>query len=212
MARTWRGRSNLLKMSGKAPIPCLVLHNRHTGEILHLRRVRETSGQTILTIDGSLPPGADGPPLHIHFEICEEGVVQSGTLGAIVGTRTVEIPAGGSAVFAAGVPHRWWNAGNDLLEFSGHAIPAGDLDRYLQAVFAVLNAGASGRPSLFYLSHVAWRHRRTQQLAVPHRWIQKVIFPLVLLVGHILGKYRGTDWPGSPQTCAGAPVLNASST
>ena len=72
------------------------------------------------------------------------------------------MPAGGTAVFAAGTRHNWWNAGDDLLEFSGQATPAVDLDRYLQGVFAVVNASPNGRPSIFYMAHVLWRHRNSQ--------------------------------------------------
>jgi hypothetical protein len=50
----------------------LKVENRHTGEILRNRRVRDSEGQTILALDGSLPPRADGPPLHIHFHQREE--------------------------------------------------------------------------------------------------------------------------------------------
>jgi hypothetical protein len=39
-----------------------------------------------------------------------------------------------------------------------------DLDRYLQAVFEVMNAGPEGRPSLFYIAHAALRHRDTQAM------------------------------------------------
>jgi hypothetical protein len=108
-------------------------------------------------------------------------------------------------VLPAGVVHAWWNAGADVLEMSGRAVPAADLDRYLQAIFAVLNANPSGRPSIFYMVHVLWRHRRTQALASPPRVIQRTVFPFVLLVGRVLGKYRGDNWPGSPASCTGAP-------
>jgi mannose-6-phosphate isomerase-like protein (cupin superfamily) len=185
----------------------LQLEQRKTGEILRIRRVRDSEGQTILALDGSLPPRADGPPLHIHFHQREEGIVKAGTLGAQVGTEKIIVPTGGTAVLPAGVVHKWWNAGDDLLEFSGRAVPAGDLDRYLQAVFAVLNANPSGRPSIFYMAHVAWRHRHTQALATPPRAIQRIVFPLILLVGGILGKYRGDSWPGSPASCTGAPEV-----
>jgi quercetin dioxygenase-like cupin family protein len=187
---------------------CLQLENRHTGEILRLRRVRDAEGQTILTIDGSLPPGADGPPLHIHFQQREEGIVKAGAVGTQTGKEKTVVQAGGSAVFPAGVVHKWWNAGDDLLELSGRAVPAVDLDRYLQAVFAVLNASPSGRPSIFYLAHVAWRHRRTQALAMPPRAVQRIVFPFIVSVGRILGKYRGDDWPGSPASCPGAPEVS----
>lgn len=35
------------------------------------------------------------------------------------------------------------------------------------------------------------------------------VFPLILFVGRMLGKYRGTSWPGSPESCTGAPVVDA---
>ena len=176
----------------------LRLENRHTGETLRIGRVRDATGQTILTIDGSLPPRKNGPPLHVHFHQREEGVVKAGSLGAQIGKETVVVPAGGARVFPAGVAHKWWNAGDDVLELGGKVIPAGDLDCFLQALFAVLNASASGRPSIFYLAHVLWRHRHTQAVMMPPPVIQRSIFPLVLLVGRALGKYRGDSWPGSP--------------
>jgi len=187
----------------------LKLENRHTGEILRMRRVCDAEGQVVLTIDGSLPPGMNGPPFHAHFQEREEGLVTAGTLGARIGNEKIVVPVGGTAAFPAGVFHQWWNAGEDLLEISGRTIPAVDLDRYLQAIFAVLNAGPSGRPPFFYLAHVLWRHRHTQAVAMPPRAIQRVVFPLVLLVGRILGKYRTNSWPGSPESCTGAPEVQA---
>jgi mannose-6-phosphate isomerase-like protein (cupin superfamily) len=182
----------------------LTLKNRRTGEILRMRRIRE-AGQTILTIDGSLPPRAAGPPPHVHFHQREEGLVKAGSLGARVGKEEILVKAGGTSAFPAGVVHTWWNAGEDLLELSGRAVPAGDLDRYLQAIFAIVNASPSGRPSLFYIAHVLWRHRKTQIVMLPPPMIQRILFPIVLLVGRALGKYRGADWPGSPESCTGAP-------
>lgn len=189
----------------------LTLENRHTGEILRMRRVRDDSGQIVLTIEGSLPPGRNGPPIHVHFHQREEAAVKGGSLGARLGNQKMIVSAGGTAVFPAGVVHNWWNAGEDLLELSGWAAPAVDLDRYLQALFAVLNASASGRPSIFYLAHILWWHRHTQAVMTPPVAVQRIVFPLVLLVGHILGKYRGAGWPGSPESCTGAPLVQATS-
>jgi len=183
------------------------LQNRHTGEVLRIRRIRDADGRLILALEGSLPPGTNGPPPHIHFLEREEGVVQSGTLGAKCGDENLTLTTGGQAVFPAGTVHSWWNAGNDVLEFNGRAVPAVDLDRYLQGLFAVLNASDSGRPSLFYLAHVVWRHRHTQALATPPRVIQRILFPGILFVGRLLGKYRGDAWPGSPASCTGAPEV-----
>ena len=187
----------------------LKLENRRTGEILRMRRVHDAEGRIVLILEGTLPPGADGPPLHVHIQEHEEGVVKAGKLGALVGAEKIIVQTGGTVMLPAGIAHRWWNAGDDLLEFNGQVAPVVDLDRYLQAVFAVLNASANGRPSIFHLAHVLWRHRDTQLMAVPAPAIQRIVLPVVLFIGRILGKYRGSNWPGSPESCPGAPLVDA---
>jgi quercetin dioxygenase-like cupin family protein len=187
----------------------LKIENRHTGEILRMRRVREVNGQVILMLEGTLPPHTGGPPLHVHFQEHEQGHVAAGTLGAIVGNTKITVQSGEPVDLPAGVPHRWWNAGEDLLEFNGRVVPVVDLDRFIQAIFAVMNASNSGRPSLFYIAHIARRHRHTQELRAVPVAIQRIVFPVVVLIGHILGKYRGDDWPGSPASCSGAPEVAA---
>jgi quercetin dioxygenase-like cupin family protein len=189
----------------------LVLHNRHTGERLELRRVVR-DGQTCLSLQGSLPPHRQGPPRHIHFAELEEGRVISGTLSAEVEGQVVSIPAGGSATFPAGAAHRWWNDGDQVLVAHGIVRPVVDLDVYLSAVFEVLNSGPVDRPPLFYMAHVAWRHRRTQCVLFMPRAFQTFVLPLIVFVGTLLGRYRGTDWPGSPFRCVPAPIVEEKQT
>ena len=183
----------------------LTLENRQTGEILRMRRVRGIDGHTVLILEGSLPPGTSGPPLHVHLDSRETILVKSGLLGVRIGRETCDVPPGKTAVVPAGVVHGWWNAGDEPLELSGRTVPASDLDRFIQAMWAVVNASSSGRPSIFYLAHVLWRHRRTQAVARPPKAVQRMVFPVILLLGTVLGKYRGTAWPGSPASCTGAP-------
>src|SRR6188768_2273449 len=184
----------------------LVLHNRHTGERLELRRIIR-DGQTCLSLQGSLPPHRQGPPRHIHFAEFEEGRVISGTLSAEVDGQVLSIPAGGSATFPAGAAHRWWNDRDEVLVAHGIVRPVVDLDVYLSAVFEVLNSGPADRPPLFYMAHVAWRHRRTQCVLFMPRALQTFVLPLIVFVGTLLGRYRGTDWPGSPSRCVAAPLV-----
>ena len=183
----------------------LTVENRQTGEILRMRRVRGLDGQAVLILEGSLPPGTSGPPLHVHLDSRETILVKSGLLGVRIGREKCDVPPGKTAVVPAGVLHTWWNAGDEPLELSGRTVPASDLDRFIQAMWAVVNASSSGRPPIFYLAHVLWRHRRTQAVALPPKAVQLMVFPLILLLGTVLGKYRGTAWPGSPASCTGAP-------
>jgi mannose-6-phosphate isomerase-like protein (cupin superfamily) len=184
----------------------LRLQNRHTGEVLTIRR-QFRDGELVFELRGTLPPHREGPPMHIHYLEDEEGRVTAGRLSAVFGGKRVEVNPGERLRVPRGVPHRWWNDGNERLEFEGCAHRAADLDRYLQAMFEVMNAGAPNRPPLFYLAHVALRHRRTQAALLMPMPIQAVLFRVMVVVGTILGRYRGTDWPGCPARCTGAPQI-----
>src|SRR4051812_12711181 len=88
-----RFRSSQATKEGGIVDNCLTLENRRTGEVLRMRRVHD-SGRIILILEGALPAGADGPPLHVHTREHEEGIVKAGTLGAIVGREKITVPAG----------------------------------------------------------------------------------------------------------------------
>ncbi len=183
----------------------LRLTNRHTGEVLEIRR-EVRGGVPAFALWGTLPPHRHGPPLHIHHLEDEDGLIREGMLSAEVDGQRLTVGPGGTIRLPRGVPHRWWNDCDQALVFEGWTSPAVDLDRYLQAVFEVMNAGAPNRPPLFYLAHVAMRHRRTQTVLVMPPVIQTLVFRVVVVLGTILGRYRGTRWPGCPARCTGAPV------
>ena len=184
----------------------VTLELKHIGERLTMRRIKTDDGVEELHLTGSLPAHRQGPPLHIHFEEDEYVEVVPGTLSALVDGNTLVMKAGDSGHFPKGSVHRWWNDGDEELVLRGVVTPVVDLDRYLQAMFEVLNAGAPNRPPIFYMAHLACRHRKTQSALVVPRAVQRILFPIVVLLGTVLGKYRGTAWPGCPSRCSGAPL------
>ena len=143
----------------------------------------------------------------MHFDEDEGGRVVSGTLSALVGGQQLELNSGEELDFPRGSAHQWWNAGDEVLTFEGFARPLVDLDRYLQAVFQVVNAGPEvGRPSSTWPTRLR-RHRATQSALVVPSVVQAILVPLVVGLGTLLGKYRGTGWPGCPARCTGAPLV-----
>jgi len=38
--------------------------------------------------------------------------------------------------------------------------------------------------------------------------VQRLLFPILIFLGSLFGKYRGTAWPGCPARCPGAPVIS----
>src|ERR1700722_9104713 len=99
---------------------------------MRLIRVRGENGESVLNIESSLPPKGSLPPLHIHMQQREESVVKAGLLGAQIGNRKMVLRPGEKAAVPPRVAHTTWNAGNETLELTGRAVPAGDFDRYLQ--------------------------------------------------------------------------------
>jgi quercetin dioxygenase-like cupin family protein len=182
----------------------LILENRHSGERLAMRRVTR-DGEVWLELKGSLPAHQQGPPLHIHVAEDEEGVVRSGTLSAVLNGRRFTARPGERVSLPRGSAHRWWNDADEPLVFEGYARPAVDLDRFLQAIFEILNAGSAGRPPLFYMAHLLLRHSHTQTLLIMPRPLQAVLFRVIVAVGTLLGQYRGEGWPGCPSRSVGAP-------
>src|SRR5262249_18483662 len=122
----------------------LTLFNRHTNERLQMRRILR-GGELYLELKGTLPPNQVGPPLHIHFKEHEEGTVIAGTLAAVVDGVQFRIDQGGLVRLPMGSAHRWWNGGTETLQFDGFAIPVVDLDRFLSAIFDVINSGPARR-------------------------------------------------------------------
>jgi quercetin dioxygenase-like cupin family protein len=178
---------------------------KNRGEWLEMRRVRNSNWIEEIHMNGSLLARRQGPPPHIHLEEDERGEVVSGVASAMLEGKQLVLKAGESFHFPKGSLHRWWNDGDEELFLRGVVTPAVDLDRYLQAVFEVLDAGPPNRPPIFYMAHVLYRHRKTQLTPVIPRAVQAVLLPIVVLLGTLLGKYRGTSWPGCPSRCTGAP-------
>jgi oxalate decarboxylase/phosphoglucose isomerase-like protein (cupin superfamily) len=87
--------------------------------------------------------------MHVHH-LQEEGLtVERGTMGyQVLGEEERRADPGQGATFAPGVGHRFWNAGDDELIFTGFARPPDNLEYSLAASRAWLQAirgtGATG--------------------------------------------------------------------
>src|SRR3954454_14653649 len=72
-----------------------------------------------LYIESAVDPGA-GPPPHIHHLQSETIRVRPGRMGVVIaGEPDIEVGPGEEMTFAAGVEHRFWNAGEDMLLLEG---------------------------------------------------------------------------------------------
>ena len=84
--------------------------------------VGENHGSPFSAYIVNAPPGK-GPPLHTHPYV-EVGFILEGTASFTIGNETREATAGGIVVIPANAPHRFINAGDNILRtIDIHASP-----------------------------------------------------------------------------------------
>jgi hypothetical protein len=128
--------------------------------------------------------------MHVHY-LQEEAIqVVSGTLGyQVLGEKPKFAEPGEQKVFAPGVAHRWWNAGSGELVTTGWCKPADNVEYFLGAIFASMKSTGKGRPGIFDAAYLTTRYRSEFAMLVIPAPVQRIVFPIVILLGRMLGRY-----------------------
>src|SRR3954471_23272090 len=117
----------------------------------------DTDGRFAL-IEHTIPPRGLAAPVHTHEHEDEYSYVLSGRLGALVGGEEVEAGPGELVAKPRGVPHAFWNAGDEpvrLLEL----ISPGAFGDYFADLAPVLTA--EGPPDFDALAAIQARYALT---------------------------------------------------
>lgn len=94
-----------------------------------------------------LAPDGHGPMLHVHPEQEEGLAVVSGRLGVRVREESRTLGPGEEAVVPAGVAHRFWNAGDELLHLAGWVDPGLRTEAFMRVTYGLARDGAPVTPS-----------------------------------------------------------------
>jgi len=140
--------------------------------------------------DGVARPGA-GPPMHVHYLQDEAARVVSGRLGyQVLGEEARFAGPGELVVWPAGVPHKWWNAGNTELRMTGWCRPPDNIEFFLGSLFASTRENGRGRPGLFDAAFLMTRYRTEYAMLELPTVVRRLVIPVVYVVGRMLGKYE----------------------
>jgi quercetin dioxygenase-like cupin family protein len=159
-----------------------------TGEKITFLGITTKDGAEYLEGENEAKPNA-GPPMHVHYRQDESFTVISGTLGYQVWGEEEKFAGPGETVlFKAGIPHKFRNAGSDTLHCSGYISPPGNAVYFLSELFKTSNENG-GRPGIFDVAFLLHRYRSEFGMLEIPQFVQKAIFPIVLVVGKIFGKF-----------------------
>jgi quercetin dioxygenase-like cupin family protein len=160
-----------------------------TGEKLIFERVIVRDGIEYLEGYNEIKPNA-GPPMHVHHRQDESITVISGKMGyqELGGEKKYAGP-GESVLFEAGVAHKFWNAGEDLLCCSAYATPAENLVYFLSEIYKSINKNG-GRPGMYDAAFLLNRYKSEFAMLEIPAFVQKLIFPVILFFGNLVGKNK----------------------
>jgi quercetin dioxygenase-like cupin family protein len=165
------------------------------GEKITFLRVETVDGQERLIAENHVKPKA-GPPMHVHHLQDECLTVVSGTMAyQVPGEEPKYAGPGETVLFEKGVWHKFWNAGADELVCTGYVSPVGNVMYFLTEVYRSLNQHG-GRPGLYDAAYLLTRYKSEFGMGDIPPFVQKVIFPVVLFFGNLMGKSR--KFKGAP--------------
>jgi quercetin dioxygenase-like cupin family protein len=165
------------------------IENGQGERLTFLRRVSTPRGER-LEVENCVQPGG-GPPMHVHHHQEESLTVVQGRIGY---QRPGEEPrfaeAGETVTFGAGEAHRFWNAGEGELRCTGYIEPPDSIEYFLRAIYESQKRSGGSRPGAFDAAYLSWRYRDEFAMVDIPRFVQCFVFPVQVLVGTLLGKYR----------------------
>lgn len=162
------------------------------GEELTFVKFVENANGGILEVENKVTPGS-GPPMHVHHLQDESLTVVQGKLAAhVAGEEPTYHGPGETVTFKSGVPHRFWNAGEDVLICRGWVSPANNMEYFLTEIYRSIKANG-GKPSAFDGAFLQTKYNSEFDMTEIPSFVKKFIFPVIILLGKLSGRYRKYD-------------------
>lgn len=159
------------------------------GETLRIIRSAAESGGAITAFEGSDEPGF-GPPCHVHY-LQEEWIqVIKGRMKVWTGNQEFMLEAGDEYTFAPGEPHRFRNDGNETLQYRGTVKPSLNYEYFIRQVYISANKARADKPGAFDAAFLLTRYQSEFDILDIPRPVKKLVFPVLLLLGRLLGKFK----------------------
>ncbi len=175
-----------------------VITNPITGEtITFLRTGAETQGE-LLQFEMHVAPGGEVAAEHIHPSQAEHFRVRSGRVCLSRSGKKQTIDSGQEATIAPGMPHVWWNAGDEEADVLVELRPAAPLDDFLTSLFALARDGKTddqGMPSLLQIAVMVEEYDDVIFPSSPPRPVQKLLFGVLAPLARALGYQADYPYP-----------------
>lgn len=169
-----------------------VFANPVTGESGYVRVGTQETNGALLVADLRVRPGGAVLGAHLHPTIDERFTVLQGKIGYLRGDQRGTLQAGDCADLPRGIPHDWWNAGDDEARVIVEVRPAARFEQMVTTLFGLAQEGKTNRkgvPNLLQMAVIATEFADVVQFLNPPLWLQRALFGILAPVGRLAG-YR----------------------
>ena len=167
-----------------------------TGEKLIFEALKSDENGEYLEVSNVVQPGS-GPPMHVHFKQDEALTVTKGKIGyQILGEEPKFGNIGETVTFKAGVPHKFWAEGDEVLECTGYVRPPYNIVYFLSEIYKSMDEN-DGRPGAFDAAYLLDRYKSEFDMLEIPGFVKSVIFPTALFFGKLSGKEK--KFAGAPE-------------
>lgn len=181
------------------------LVNPVTGERLVWQRTAADTNGAFTLFDTFVEPGGKVAAAHVHPYQTEIFTVVAGRLGVKRGRETLDLGPGEVAMIDPGTRHKFWNAGQETLQFRAEVRPALQFESLIETMFGLAVDGktnSKGMPGPFRLAVIANAHFDVVRLPIVPHVLQKA----ALVPGALLGRAMGFG-PTYTAAPAGSPAF-----
>jgi len=168
------------------------IENPVNGERITWIETAQTTGGELLSFDLSLRPGAAVAAAHRHVRQEERFRVQAGTIGLEVAGNRREVGLEEEVAVPLGVPHGWWNHGQEEATVRVELRPALDTETFFESFFGLARDGKTNSKGIPGLLQAAVLFRDLSDscpsLTRPPAVVQRAVFATLAPVGRVLGR------------------------
>jgi mannose-6-phosphate isomerase-like protein (cupin superfamily) len=170
--------------------PGQTIYNPGLKERITFLKTAADSGGELLSFEDAVAPGNPGPPKHYHPQQEEYFEVRRGRVEIELDKETREMGPGDSATVPPGLAHTFRVIGDEEAMMLTEFRPAGDVEGWLESIFALPDQGkvrADGSPKLLAVLPIAQKHLDDFVLAGPPLIAQRILLSIVSPIARLLG-------------------------
>jgi mannose-6-phosphate isomerase-like protein (cupin superfamily) len=177
------------------------IENPVTGERIVFRATAAETNGEVTAFECIVQPDGAVAAAHYHPLQSERFEILEGTIGMKLGREKLELGPGHVVTIDPGTPHKFWNAGQDVLRFTTEVRPALAFEEMIRTMFNLAADGKTNRkgmPNPFRMAVIAAAYKDVIRLPFPPAIVQDAGLALGAPLGRLMGYSPVYEGEGAP--------------